>query len=183
MKYGLSFWRSASSKRKRIYSIIFIFVIAFIVTVVGSYLPLNHQDAMTISNQLNETLNTHKSDNTLTQYIFLNNFSICLLMFVPIIGPLLGMFILFDTGVALGAISSMLGYPVGIGLISLMLTPVFWLEFAAYSTAMAESVWLFRRLTQKRWLHLKNTAMFIGICAGLLIVGAIIEVWLISLGI
>ena len=146
-------------------------------------MPLSHSDAQTISNQLNETLQTHRSNGTLTEYIFINNFEICLLMFVPIIGPVLGLFILFDTGVALGAIASIQGYPVGLGLLSLILTPVFWLEFAAYSTAMAESIWLFRRLLQKRWLELKNTAILIGICAAILIVGAIVEVWLISLGI
>ena len=183
MKFDLSLWKTASSKRKRIYLILFIFVVSFILTVVGAYVPLSHSDAQTISNQLNETLQTHRSNGTLTEYIFINNFEICLLMFVPIIGPVLGLFILFDTGVALGAIASIQGYPVGLGLLSLILTPVFWLEFAAYSTAMAESIWLFRRLLQKRWLELKNTAILIGICAAILIVGAIVEVWLISLGI
>jgi len=176
----LSFWRNASSKRKRIYFIILIFIIAFTVSVIGSYIPISHQDAQTISNQLNETLNTHKSNGSLTEYIFTNNFSICLLMFVPIIGPIIGFIILFDTGVALGAIASVQGYPVYIGLLSLVITPVFWLEFAAYSTAMAESIWLTRRIFQRRWRELKNTAILIGICAAILIVSAIVEVWIIS---
>jgi hypothetical protein len=60
---------------------------------------------------------------------------------------------------------------------------VFWLEFAAYSIAMAESIWLTRRLLQLRWNELKNTAIFIGICAAILIVGAVVETWLISIGI
>jgi|WetSurMetagenome_2_1015567.scaffolds.fasta_scaffold97208_2 uncharacterized membrane protein SpoIIM required for sporulation len=182
MKFDLSFWKNASSKRKRIYFILFIFIVSFVVTVVGAYVPLSHSDAQTISNQLNETLQTHRSNGSLTEYIFFNNFEICLLMFVPVIGPVLGLFILFNTGVALGAIASVQGYPVGLGLLSLLLTPVFWLEFAAYSTAMAESIWLFRRLLQKRWLELKNTAILIGICAAILIVGAVVEFWLISLG-
>ncbi len=180
MKLDWSFWTNASSKRKRIYSIILIFIIAVILTVVGSFVPLSHQDAQSISSGLNATLNTHKSNGSLTEYIFINNFSICLLMFVPIIGPILGMFILFDTGIALGAISSVQGYPVYIGLISLVLTPVFWLEFTAYSTAMAEGIWLTRRIMQRRWLELKNTAILIGICAAILIVGALVEVWLIT---
>jgi len=183
MKLDLSFWTTASSKRKRIYSIMLIFIIAVILTIVGSYIPLSHRDAQTMSDNLNATLNTHKSDGSLTEYIFLNNFSICLLMFVPIIGPILGMFILFDTGIALGAISSVQGYPVWVGLLSLALTPVFWLEFTAYSTAMTASIWLFRRLLQARWLELKNTAILIGICAAILIVGAVVEVLLINAGI
>jgi stage II sporulation SpoM-like protein len=183
MKLDLSFWTSASSKRKRIYSIIIIFILAFIVTVIGSYIPISHQDAQTISNSLNSTLNTHKSFSSRTEYIFVNNFSICLVMFIPFIGPIIGFIILGNTGVALGAISSIQGYPVWIELLSLVLTPIFWLEFAAYSTAIAEGIWLSRRLMQQRWIELKNTAILIGICAGILIVSAVIEVWLISIGV
>ena len=180
MKLDFSFWTKASAKRKRIYSIVAIFVIAFLVTVIGSFLPLSSSDAHTISQNLNSTLNQNRASNTLTQYIFLNNFSICLAMFIPVFGAALGMFILFDTGVALGAIAATQGYPVWVGLASLVITPVFWIEFISYSIAMAESIWLFRRLTQKRWRELKWTAIFIGICAGLLAIGAVVEVWLIT---
>ncbi len=180
MKLDLSFWRNATTRRKRFYSIIIILVLAVLVTVIGSFIPLSKQDAYQLSNQLNQTLEQNRGSNTLTQYIFLNNFGICLLMFVPVIGPALGLFILFDTGLALGAIASTQGYPVFLGLFSLVLTPVFWLEFAAYSIAMAESIWLFRRLMQRRWRELKWTGMFIGICAGLLAIGAVVEVWIIT---
>jgi uncharacterized membrane protein SpoIIM required for sporulation len=161
----------------------FIFVLAFIITVVGSYIPISHNDAQTISDTLNSTLNAQKANNSLTGYIFLNNFSICLLMFIPIIGAVLGLAILFNTGIALGAIASVQGYPVAIGLLSLVITPVFWLEFTAYSVAIAESIWLTRRLMQRRWFEPKNAAILIALCAGILIVGAIVEVWLINLGI
>lgn len=180
MKFDLSFWKNASQRRKRIYSIVAIFIIALILTVIGSYVPLSSQDAYTLSNNLNQTLNENRANNTLTGYIFINNFSICLLMFVPIIGSILGLFLLFNTGLALGAIVSTQGYPVYLGLLSLLITPVFWLEFAAYSIAMTESIWLFRRLTQKRWRELKWTGIFIGICAALLAVGAVVEGWLIT---
>lgn len=180
MKLDLSFWKNASQRRKRIYSIIFVFLIGLVVTVIGSYIPLSSKDAYTLSNQVNQTLNENRANNTLTQYIFINNFSISLLMFIPIVGAALGMFILFDTGLALGAIAATQGYPAWISLASLVITPVFWLEFAAYSIAMAESIWLFRRLTQKRWRELKWTGMFIGVCAALLIIGAVVEVWLIN---
>ena len=180
MKFDLSFWKNASQRRKRIYSIIAVFIIALIVTIIGSYVPLSAKDALTLSNQVNQTLNENKANNTLTQYIFINNFEICLLMFIPVVGAALGMFILFDTGLALGAIAATQGYPAWLGLASLAVTPVFWLEFAAYSIAMAESIWLFRRLTQKRWRELKWTAISIGVCAALLIIGAVVEVWLIT---
>ena len=179
MKLDLSFWTNASSKRKRIYSIIIIFILAFIVTVIGSYIPLSHQDATSISNSLNSTLNTHKSNGTLTEYIFINNFSICLLMFVPLIGPIIGFIILADTGSHLG-LYPVQGYPVD-RTAKLSVNARVLAEFVAYSTAMAESIWLTRRLMQRRWIELKNTAILIGICAAILIVSAIIEVWLITL--
>jgi uncharacterized membrane protein SpoIIM required for sporulation len=175
-----SFWTKASQKRKRIYSIVFVFLVALLATVIGTLIPLSSQDAYTLSNTLNQTLNQNKANNTLTQYIFVNNFTICLLMFIPIAGAALGLYILFNTGVALGAIATTQGYPVWIGLGSLLLTPVFWLEFAAYSIAMAESIWLFRRLTQKRLGELKWTGVFIAVCAGLLAAGAVVEVFIIS---
>ncbi len=193
MKLDLSFWKNASPRRKRIYSIIAIFLIAFIVTLIGAYMPLSSQDATTLSNQVNATLNQHRTNNTLTEYIFINNFSICLLMFLPLAGAALGMFILFDTGIALNAIATTQGYPVWLGLASLIITPVFWLEFASYSIAMAESIWLIRRLIQagnskvphggRRILRgeLKWLLLTIGTCAGLLAIGAVVEVWLINL--
>jgi hypothetical protein len=102
-------------------------------------------------------------------------------MFIPVFGVAWGFFVMFDTGLALNAISSVQGYPLWFGYLNLVLTPVFWIEFTAYSIAIAESIWLTRRLQQHRWLEVKNTAILIAICAGMLIVGAIVEVWLINL--
>ena len=192
MKLDFSFWTNATPRRKRIYSIAAIFIVAFLVTVVGSFLPLSASDANTISQNLNSTLNQNKANNTLTQYIFINNFSICLAMFIPLAGAALGMFILFDTGVALGAIASTQHYPVWVGLASLVITPVFWIEFISYSIAMAESIWLIRRVIQAinskepgrggviLWRELKWALIFIGSCAGLLAIGSVVEVWLIT---
>jgi uncharacterized membrane protein SpoIIM required for sporulation len=178
----LSFWRNASTKRKRIYSLLLMFVIAILVTVLGTLVPLSAQDSQQLSNNLNSTLNQNKASGTLPQYIFLNNFQICLVMFIPIVGPLFGLFTLFSTGIALDAIASVQGYSGILAFFLLILTPIFWLEFVSYSLAMTESVWLFRRLTQSRWRELKNTAITIGVCALLLTIGAIVEAWLITLG-
>jgi len=188
----ITFWNSLSPRRKRIYFFSAVFIIGFLLTVIGSFIPVPPAEAKMISDQLNQTLNENRASNTLTQYIFINNFSICLLMFIPVLGFAAGMFILFETGLALGAIAATQGYPVYLGLISLAITPVFWIEFAAYSLAMAESIWLFRRFIQAasskephHWRNifgreLKWTAIFIGGCAGLLALGAFVETWLIN---
>jgi len=180
MKIDVSFWKNASRRRKRIYLILGVFILGVLLTVIGSFIPIPTDQANMISQQLNQTLNEGRATNTLTQAIFINNFLICLLMFVPVLGFAAGMFILFDTGLALSAIASTQGYPAYLAILSLVITPVFWLEFAAYSIAMAESIWLFRRLLQRRWRELKWTAIFIGVCAGLLALGAVVEVWLIT---
>jgi hypothetical protein len=180
---SLSIWRNASPRRKRIYSIIAIFIVVVIITVIGSLVPVTAQQAKQISDDLNQTVTTANQNGTLTQYIFGNNLIICLMMFIPIVGPLLGLYVLFNTGAVLGAIATAQNVPSIFAFVALIITPVFWLEFAAYSTAMAESVWLFRRLLQGRGLReLRNTSMFISICAVILAVSAVIETLLISIG-
>jgi hypothetical protein len=179
---SLSIWRNASSRRKRIYSIIAVFILAIIVTVIGSLMPVDAQQARQISDDLNQTVNTVSESGALTQFIFGNNLMICLVMFIPIVGPLIGLYVLFNTGTVVGAIATAQGAPSIIAFVALVITPVFWLEFAAYSTAMAESVWLFRRLLQGRALReLRNTSIFISICTVILAVGAVVETALISI--
>jgi hypothetical protein len=48
---------------------------------------------------------------------------------------------------------------------------------------MTESIWLFRRILQGRGKHeFKNACLFIALCAVLLLLGAIIETAIISIG-
>ncbi len=175
----LSFWTKASTKRKRLYSLLFIFVMSVVVTYAGTLVPLSTEDATTIYNQVNQTLIENNDFASLTGAIFVNNFSLCLIMFIPVAGAVFGFFTLFSTGTAIGAISMIQGFPAILQLLLLMITPIFWLEFVSYSVGMTESIWLFRRLTQRRWRELKWTAIAIGITAGLLAIGAVVEAWLI----
>ena len=174
-------WANTSPLRKRILLIVVVLIVAIVVTVIGSQLPLDQEQADQINDELNQTVTALKEQGALTQYIFGNNFMICLLMFVPIIGPIAGMYIMFSTGSVVGAIAISEGYPPIVALAALLITPVAWLEFAAYSTAMGESIWLFRRLLQGRGKNeLKRACIFVSICAALLVLGAVIEVALIS---
>ena len=181
---SIAIWTRASPRRKRILSTIVILLVAISITGVGSLTPMNAQDAKQINDDLNQTVTTLDNEGALTQYIFGNNLLICLLMFVPIIGPLLGLYIMYNTGTVVGAIATAGGYSPALVLIALFITPVAWIEFAAYSTAMTESIWLFRRALQRRGFRelRKNTTLFIAICSVLLAVGAIVETALISVG-
>jgi hypothetical protein len=146
-------------------------------------MPINAQEAEQISSDLDQTVNSLSENGALMQYIFGNNFFICLLMFVPIVGPILGCYILFNTGNVIGAIAIAGNYPLIVAFVALFLTPVAWLEFAAYSVSMSESIWLFRRILQGRGKReFKNACLFITICAVLLLVGAITETALIAVG-
>ncbi|MCL2642205.1 MAG: stage II sporulation protein M [Candidatus Bathyarchaeota archaeon] len=148
------------------------------VTFAGTLVPLSDEDAKMLSDNVNQILVENDDLGSLSVAIFVNNFRLCLLMFIPVVGAIFGMFVLFSTGVGLSALSMTQGIPVGIAFLSLMITPIFWIEFASYSLGMSESIWSFRRFTQKRWAYLAWTAIFIGMTAVLLAIGAVVEAWL-----
>ncbi len=175
MKLDLSFWTNASTRRKRIYTFLFILVGAIVLTAIGASIPISHSSAQSIYDSLNQTVSQQKANGTVPQYIFLNNFRICLIFFIPIVGPAFGVLSFASTGYYIGAEAQVLGFPPLIYVFAELLNPIFWIEFTAYSIAIAESIWLFRRLRQKRYSELKTTAILIGVCAALLVVGAIVE--------
>ncbi len=182
-----TFWKNASLRRKRIYSIIFMAALSILALLLGTLISLPPQQAQDIANELNQTV-TQNTGSTLIAYIFQNNFKYCLLMFIPVVGFAFGMFLLFSTGIAFRAVfdvqmassinasaapeiqaSTAILVLVGAG-------AVFLLEFASYSIAMAESIWLFRRILQRKWRdEIKNLAIMIGIVALLLLIGAVVE--------
>jgi hypothetical protein len=189
MKYP-QFWLNASPKRKRIYSTVFILLIALFATVAGMFVQVSPDEAQAIYTQLNQT----QSSPHLVPDIFVNNFTLCLLMFIPLAGLGIGLFILFSTGMAFRAVfdyqaangltstatASNITASTAIGLL-LLIGAVFVLEYVSYTVAMTESVWLFRRIWQKRWSEVKITLALIGLVALLLAIGAIVETYAIQL--
>jgi len=172
----LILWQTFPPKIKRIMAIISFFLLAIIITIAGTLTPLSNEDANSINNEL-EQLRQDVS----VQYIFGNNFMLCLAMFVPCVGPFFGGYVLYNTGVVIAAESIANDLPPLIVLFTLFIFPFTWLEFFAYSTAFAESIWLIRRIMQHRGRkEILNACVFISICAVLLLVAAIIEVILIE---
>lgn len=177
------FWKNASSMQKRIYLTLFMFVIVLLFTIIGSYIPVNREYANSIYNNLNQTVSSYGTNLGLaTASIFLNNFRICLVMFVPLAGLIVGLATILNTGVALGAIATVRGYPVILEIINLLASPVTWIEFSAYAIALAEGVWLLRRILQQKYGELKNAVILIGVCGIILILSALLESWLIING-
>ena len=190
MNYPL-FWKNASPRRKRVYSIIFMLVLAIVATLLGTLMPLSASEAQQINDSINQTVTTNTANGMLIPSIFLNNFGLCLAMFIPLVGAFFGLFVMFNTGIALGAefkVQSASGVSASVPAISattaiiglLFVGLTFLLEYTSYSIGISESVWLYRRLTQKRWRELKNTAILIGVVAALLITGAVVETWVIT---
>jgi hypothetical protein len=102
------------------------------------------------ADQINQQISDLR-DNISVQYIFGNNLLICLIMFIPAVGPIFGFYALYNTGAAIEAqiiASSTTGISPLLAFFVLFLFPFTWLEFISYSTAFAESVWLIRRSMQ-----------------------------------
>ena len=191
MNIPFSFWKTASPKRKRIYSIIFMLALSITATILGTLVQLSAQDAKQLSDSTNGVITDNPTYPSLVGAILLNNFKICLVMFIPIFGAAFGLFVLFSTGVGIRAIldtQSASGASAAISTISpttailalVFVGLTFVLEYVSYSIGIAESIWLYRRLTQRRWRELKNTGILIGIVAALLITGALVESWVIT---
>ena len=142
-------------------------------------MPIPMETAVELSDNIGQTLTENTDFTSLTFAIFVNNCRICLIMFIPLIGIIFGAVSLFSTGVAIKALSMVQGVSSNLMLLALIIGPIFWIEFFAYSMGMTESVWLFRRATQRRWRELKHVAMLIGIAIALLAIGAIVESWMI----
>jgi hypothetical protein len=173
---AIGFWRTSSSRTKRIMTIIAFFLLATFVTVVGVLTPLTSQDAQSLNNQL-EQLRASAS----VQYIFGNNFMISLIMFIPIVGPIFGLWALYNTGVVIAAEGIVQGVPPLLVFSSLLILPIFWLEFISYSTALAESAWLIKRAAQgliRR--EIRNAAILVAFVGVVLLVSAVIEIVLIN---
>lgn len=176
MNTSMPFWNSASPRNKRLITIALVFIAAAVAMGLSTLTPMSHQDAESIFNQLNQTVTTLKDNGGILQYIFGNNLMITVMMFIPFIGPLIGFYVFYNTGVVIGAQSIHYGFHPLVGFAGLWLTPVAWLEFASYSTAIAASLWLSWRLLHNGAKHeLGNTSKFLSTCTLILLLGAIIE--------
>jgi hypothetical protein len=173
---AFNFWRNTSTRIKRILTIALFFLLSIVITIAGVLTPLSHEEANEIKKEVEEM-----EKNINERFIFGNNFMICLVMFVPFAGPAFGSYVLYNTGVVIAAQSAAEGLPPLIAFLFLFVFPFTWLEFLAYSTAFAESVWLTWRIIQHRGKkELVNTCIFISICAVILLVAAIVEMAMIS---
>jgi uncharacterized membrane protein SpoIIM required for sporulation len=180
----LDFWKYSSSRTKRVLTIIGFLFLSLIVTVAGVLTPLSSEEANAISKETEETRKTFESMHGVqrTAFVFGNNFMISLIMFVPVVGPIFGCYVLYSTGVVIAADSIAANMNPLLYFVLLFVFPFAWLEFIAYSVALAGSFWLTWRIIQRRFRsEIVTTCRFISICAVTLLLAAVIEIAIIAL--
>lgn len=160
-----------------------VFFLAIIITMAGASVHLSQQEIDDLNKQIDQTRESVENAGGLqgASIIFGNNLMICLIMFVPIFGPIFGSIVLYNTGTVIAAESSVSNVNPFLVFLLLFIFPFTWLEFGAYAIAMAESFWLIWRLIQGKWKkELVNTCILIAVCTVMLFLAAVIEVVLIS---
>ena len=116
--------------------------------------------------------------------IFVHNVMIALPMFIPGFGVVWGLFSAYSTGFAYSAIAAANADVAQLNPLAVLLTPFGLMEMAAYSIAMSRSTLLAKNVFQKNWNLIKNEKLIlsieIGIVVALLLIGGIVEMWMIE---
>ena len=116
--------------------------------------------------------------------IFVHNVLIALPMFIPGFGVAWGLFSAYSTGFAFSAIAAANADVAQLNPLAILLTPFGLMEMAAYSIGMSRSVLLAKNVYQKNWDLIKNEKLIlfveIGIVITLLLIGGIVEMWMIE---
>ena len=169
--------------KSRFLLVLAVFFLSLIVTSAGALSGIDESQAHLVAE------NFEKMEDVLhefgVQMIFGNNMMYCLLMFVPFVGPIGGFYVLYSTGKVLAALSYVLGADPLVMFLSLLIYPHAWLEYISYSIATSEGILLSFCIWKYKLRGLKaeaiNVAKYISICAVLLLLGAAIEMALITL--
>ena len=116
--------------------------------------------------------------------IFTHNTTLALPMFIPGFGVAWGLFSAYSTGFAYSAIAAANANVAQLNPLAVLLTPFGLMEMAAYSIAMSRSTLLAKNIFQKNWELIKNEKLIlsieIGIVVALLLIGGIVEMWMIE---
>jgi len=146
-----------------------------IVIAIGSSSPLSAIEGEEILENFESSL-----PDIATTPIFINNFLIAVIMFIPVLGPTIGTIILHTTGVVIAATAMSVNLPGVLLLLSLLIFPFAWLEFISYSIAITQSIFLVIGLLRSRFKNeLFRTVFLILTVFVMLFVAAFIEAILI----
>jgi hypothetical protein len=115
--------------------------------------------------------------------IFFHNAIIALPMFIPGFGVAWGLFSAYSTGFAFAAISAGTPELSSLNPLAVLLTPFGLMEVAAYSIAMSRSVLFIEKIIRKIpiFTEKKTILIEVGIVTGLLLIGGIVEMYMIEM--
>ena len=164
--------------KRRILFIIIFFVIAIAITFSGVITTnVSIHEAQEVKNELEGEFQRMNDP----RFILGNNLVHTLVMFTPVMGPVWGCFVLFNTGRIIAFFSIAEGIPSILTFILLLFSPILWLEFGVYSTAMAQSVMLLLQLVRGHGgREIIRTCVVITVCAIMLLVSAFVEWFIIN---
>ena len=149
---------------------------------IGAKMEVSNEDASIFLDEFNKLLDALKGEN-LGIEIFLHNVEIALPMFIPGFGIIWGVFSAFSTGFAIAALATTTPLLASIPPLTIIFaTPFGLMEIAAYSIGMSRSFLLIVNIFKKtpikpQW---KQIVLEIGIVIGLLLLGGIIEAYMIE---
>jgi hypothetical protein len=167
--------------KKRVRLFFLLLAISIIIIFVSSSLPVSVTSANETQTKVDNQVHDLKASNSLMQFIFGNNLIISIVMMLPFAGTGFGMFVLFNTGKVIGAEAVAQSVSPLVMNVALFSTPVFWLEFFAYSLAMTESIiFTYYAITHRARQEIPKLAISLSLCVGALFVGAILEALIIN---
>ncbi|MCS7135860.1 MAG: stage II sporulation protein M [Nitrososphaerota archaeon] len=162
--------------RRRLLFVIVTTLALVIVLLSGSSVTLSQEESEEIIKQVSELFRDID-----VWKIFLNNFQIALLMFIPAVGTFIGGYIVYSTGIVFAAYSVQSSIP-SIYLAGLaVLSPYGVLEFLGYGLATSEGLLIIYAAFKKRLRsEVKKLPLIILAVAGLLLTAAALEMLMIE---
>lgn len=159
---------------------IILLILCISITAIGAAAKIEVSEAQSLSHEVESLENAVKSIGF--QAIFGNNFMHALIMFAPIVGPIWGFSVLYNTGKVIAAISIVNGVDPGLTMLVLFFLPFTWMEYISYALAISESIFLTYSIIKRNFRgEFAMASKLVILCSIILLVAALIEFYMISL--
>ncbi len=163
-------------KRRMVYLLItsLVFVIIYYI---GASTNLSYEDAQFLREEFEKQVKGIDQNG-----IFLNNFRISLIMFIPALGIIIGLFTAYMTGTVFKAFTLTFPQLESIHPLLILITPFGIMEIFSYGLAISQSVILIKAILDKRVNKelIYSTGIQLGIVAVILYIAAVIEYYMIK---
>ena len=168
-----------TQRRHRLYALLITMAIFTGVFQLSAFVEVEEAERQEVNDMLMEKMKTIDGKG-----IFLNNVYLGLMMFIPAVGFAFGVMSSALTGVTFSAIAQVNNIDLP-AFMMLFGSPFGFMELVAYALAMSRSVLLINKIRKKETrkftrVEIRNVFAEVGIVVGLLLVGGIIEAYMIG---